>query len=43
MARTYKVYHTAQKQIEAMRGFFVEFGRLVPRSRHMLPVDVGDK
>jgi hypothetical protein len=31
---------TAQKHIEAMRDFFTQFGRLVPRSRHMLPVDV---
>jgi hypothetical protein len=31
---------TAQKQIQAMREFFTEFGRLVPRSRHVLPVDL---
>jgi hypothetical protein len=31
---------TAQEQIQAMREFFSEFGRLVPRSRHLLPVEV---
>ena len=28
---------TAEKQVQAMREFFTEFGRLVPRSRHILP------
>jgi hypothetical protein len=31
---------TAQKQIEAMRDFFTQFGVLVPRSRHLLPVEL---
>jgi hypothetical protein len=31
---------TAQKQIHAMREFFTEFGRLVSRSQHVLPVDL---
>jgi putative ribosome biogenesis GTPase RsgA len=31
---------TAQQQVQAMREFFTEFGRLVPRSRHLLPVEL---
>jgi hypothetical protein len=32
---------TAQRQIQAMREFFTEFGRLVPGSQHLLRVDGG--